>query len=418
MRLEFNEVSKLTRREAEYREKVFSSNLMIGTEIEIMFENHKDTDDVRRMVDVLNPGGNPGNFISPIQYVTSDGSLENGAEIITTGRRVYGFMEQFSMYQSIYNCLKEEDPIISPRMGWHNHIVLQNYNGVKANEMPIPKIIFDNLMKLCSIYYPALAFMSSTMPHNDCYTRYSHFCIHDNLADYSWRKSLGRIMSIFDNRYNAVNINPIVYRYDEINEFHVEFRFPDGSLFPIQMASLNILFKALVMKAVNLSKFGNIENNPNTDLYKFKNDGRREERLSNPVPTETLNSIKDLAKDLVSLLKPEILKIDKLAVPFIEDLATSPISVMFKELGVTDLRIVNDTLEERLDSLYQRESKSVLPLIEVIETGQIRNVLSKTDWFNKASELVSFKEPLEDIIVEIGREKEIAFNNELGFYFK
>lgn len=428
---------RLTMREASYWRKVFEQNLMIGTEIEIMF---KDSDinvyNVRDMLECLKPGGNPGAFKSPVQEVKSDGSLINGAEIITPGRRVYGFLEQFAMYQSIYSNLSDSEPIISPRMGWHNHIVLQNYDGVRAQEKEIPRIIFDNMMLLIKKYYPALAFMSSTQIDSDAYTRYNQFCIHSNLKNYDYNYDLSDIINEFTDRYNCVNLNELSYNdlRDTITNFHVEFRFPDGTMSPIQMTSLNILFKAIILKAIELSKFGIFDETPDLSLYDFKNNGSSysrtnniegcithpssETRKSGKLNDYLMGQIKDLSFELVDLLKPEIMSIDKIAVPFLEEMCTRPISVLFEELNTTDVREVNDYLEEKLDKLVEKEDSSILPLVEIIETRMVQNVSNVDDWFNKTSEFVTFKEPIENIIDKIRKERKLKFNNEMGFYFE
>lgn len=419
--IKFEDVEKrLPVLETKYWRKVFNNNLMIGTEIEQMFDNDSvNTSLVKEMLSPIGIKGGITRFESPVSSISSDGSLSNGAEIITPGRKVYGFMEQFSMYQAIYNCLKDNGTIIHPRCGWHNHIVLQDY-GSEALERPfIPRVIFDNFMIILQHYFPALAFMSATLPDEDVYTRYDQFNQTYGLKMYNKDRDLGEVESIFEDRYNAVNLNPMSFRGGNLRNFHVEFRFPDGTLFPIQMASLNILFKSIVLKAIELSKYGIIKFEDNYNhLYEFKNDGSSSRRTSDPVEHETIEELKVLSKDLVNFLKPEIMSIDKIAVPMLEHLAEEPITLMFKRLGTEDLRLVNDKLEEMLDVEFKRPNAQVLPLMQIIETGLIRKVQSIEEWFNKASAMVSYKEPMEQVIKEIKEIQELGFDNELGFYFK
>lgn len=419
--IKFEDVEKrLPVLETKYWRKVFNNNLMIGTEIEQMFDNDSvNTSLVKEMLSPIGIKGGITRFESPVSSISSDGSLSNGAEIITPGRKVYGFMEQFSMYQAIYNCLKDNGTIIHPRCGWHNHIVLQDY-GSEALERPfIPRVIFDNFMIILQHYFPALAFMSATLPDEDVYTRYDQFNQTYGLKKYNKDRDLDEVESIFEDRYNAVNLNPMSFRGGNLRNFHVEFRFPDGTLFPIQMASLNILFKSIILKAIELSKYGIIKFEDNYNhLYEFKNDGSSSRRTSDPVEQETIEELKLLSKDLVNFLKPEIMSIDKIAVPMLEHLAEEPITLMFKRLGTEDLRLVNDKLEEMLDVEFKRPNAQVLPLMQIIETGLIRKVQSIEEWFDKASAMVSYKEPMEQVIKEIKEIQELGFDNELGFYFK
>ena len=67
-------------------------------------------------------------------------------------------------------------------------------------------------------------------------------------------------------RYCAFNMGVInegtaknLMQFDDagnVTRFHVEFRFPDGSDSPAQVVSQMFLFRALLMKAVELSQFG------------------------------------------------------------------------------------------------------------------------------------------------------------------
>lgn len=436
---------KLSIAEVKYWKKVFNANLMIGTEIEQMFNSNEiGTSEVRRLLSPLRIGGSPERFTSPVSEVKSDGSLRNGAEIITPGRKVYGFMEQFSMYQSIYNLLKDEEPIISPRCGWHNHIVLQDYGANALERDSIPRVIFDNFMLLLQQYYPALAFITSTMPYEGCHTRYAYFNATRPLKYYDTRMSLREIRSSFSDRYNAINIRPMVFDIDDdkIKNFHVEFRFPDGTLFPAQMAALNILFKSIVLKAINLSKYGTIEfDNSTENLYCFKNNGNdydedddysdneygadvflnsfsEDDRMSAMVLDDIMRDIFKLSSELIDILEPEIINIDKLALPLLKTLSKTPISMMFKEQGTDDLRVINDMLEEIIDENYKRVDEQVMPLMEVIDLGMIKNTETVDEWFEKAGELVSFKEPIENLISRIREVTDLGFDKNLGFYFK
>lgn len=419
--IRFEDVEKrLPVLETKYWRKVFNNNLMIGTEIEQMFDNNNiGTSSVREMLSPLGIRGGITRFESPVSSVTSDGSLRNGAEIITPGRKVYGFMEQFSMYQAIYNCLKDNGAIIDSRCGWHNHIVLQDYGSNALERNFIPRIIFDNFMLIVQHYYPALAFMSATLSDTNVYTRYDHFNETYPLRMYSKNDSVSDIEDNFENRYNAVNLNPMSFNKNNLGNFHVEFRFPDGTLFPIQMASLNILFKSIILKAIELSKYGVIKFSTATDdLYKFKNSGDSDDRTSYPVEPSVIEELKALSKDLVNFLKPEIISIDNIAVPMLEHLAEEPITLMFKRLNTKDLRVVNDKLEEMLDVEFKKPNAQILPLMQIIETGVIRNTETVEEWYDKASSMVSYKEPMEQIIKEIKEIQNLDFNTELGFYFK
>lgn len=427
---------RLTLKEVDYWKKVFDAHLMIGTEVEVMFNKTstvypENIEREFRDIDTLRPYARGRNQLETlIESVKSDGSLDNGCEIVTSGRKIYGFMPLFAQYKSIVDTIDPFEPYIHQRMGWHNHLVLQNsgYNCLELRR-GVPRVIFDNLMLLCKHYFPALAFMTSTMPYEDAYTRYSQFNLTSCLQNYNSDRDIEYTYDEFEDRYNAINICPLSYNNnEEITTFHIEFRFPDGTIFPVQMASMNILFKALVIKAIEISKYGlfNADVNSTDHLYKFKNAPieyddddmiayhTRNERLSSMVNDNIIDEIKVLSNELVDLLEKEIKDIDELAFVFLKHFATNPISIMYKDLKTMDYRVVNDALYEMLDENYIYDDPEILPLLEVIETKQIKNVETLTDWCNKASELVSYKEPIEEILKRINKYRRIKFTKNVG----
>mgnify|MGYP003296232756 CR=1 FL=1 len=68
--------------------------------------------------------------------------------------------------------------------------------------------------------------------------------------------------------------------------------------------------------------------------------------------------------------------------------------------------------------LYKKINEDVLPLLEVIELGVVRDTETQEEWFDKASGFVSYKEPMEDLINKISEIMDLGFSKDLGFYFK
>ena len=80
-------------------------------------------------------------------------------------------------------------------------------------------------------------------------------------------------------RYCAFNMGPTsgdknLMQFDvsgnNVTRFHVEFRFPDGSDSPAQVVSQMFLFRALLMKAVELSQFGVLKVDSNREKWNKK----------------------------------------------------------------------------------------------------------------------------------------------------
>lgn len=437
---------KLSIRESLYWKKVFMHNVMIGTEIEFESGTGCSSSDVR------NKFGSCGSSIkrfkdNGISEIKGDGSLRSGAEICTSGKKVYGFMEQFSLYKGIIDKLYQFKPLANARAGWHNHVVLQNFDGFVANEMPVPGIILANTFAILKLFYPAFAWISSSNS-GECYTRRNNFCLTDKLQRQSVNKSARDLYNAFENRYSAINTTHLGLDGDDISNFHLEFRFPDVGLFPALMATQNILFKAVLIKAVEISKFGVLTTTEDNlelinKLYSFRNKGfgsyndvldecyfideelsrkiKKEspDRESLPLNEEGITGLKKLANELVNFLAPTIKQIDETALTMLKHFANTPVSLMFKEMKTDKIEKINDSLEEIIDNIYVKTNdEEMLTVLELIESGMLHNVESTGDWFNKASNLITCKEGLDTIIDRISKVVELGFSKELGYYVK
>ena len=446
--LKINYVSdseKLNSFEVDYWKKVFNANLIFGSEVE--FETKGFDFSMREVRENIQCTGTVANYGNGIECIKSDGSLNYGCEILTPPRRIYNFLQMYSGFNNLIEKLYDFDPIISPRAGWHNHCSLAYYGDHKTQEKNIPGIILKNLLTLIKLSYPGLCWFTSTIPDEGIYTRYNEFCQHDRLLRHLSSHSLGEISTNFGNtRYNCVNLNKMeYYRGSEISKFHIEFRFPDGNLFPALMGSFEILMKALILKAIELSRYGLISSDSSDirECYKFRNtlyddyddyeldeldpddydeycdqyDCSDRYRASVPVSSRLRNRIKNNAIDLVELLEDEITKIDVNAFAMCRHFASTPVSQMFKDLDSDDIQEINEDLADTIDKLYEGADFSMEEIERVISLGQIRDVEDKEDWINRLGELVACEGDIKDIIDKISRSRRLGFNTRLGYYF-
>lgn len=434
---------RLSVRESNYWKKVFNANLMNGSEIEFEMANGY-VNDIRS---ALRPNSRITEFNGiGVESVDSDGSLRDGCEIRTSGKRLYGYMEQFSMYKSIVDKLYRFKPIVNGRAGWHNHFVLQNIDGVKAQEMPVPGIILKNVLSICKIFYPALSYITSTMP-GDIYTRRNNFCHDMVLQMYNPNNSaetcIREFQSSHNARYNAINLYHLKSSGNNITKFHIEFRFPDCSVFPAQMATVNFMLKAIIIKAIELSKYGVLDTTEENyvklkKLYLYKNTGfenfsdlhsSNPDIIKNFVPDsydregcvltdKALNAIRSLSKEFYNFIAPTMHSLDKNACMMLKALSEKPVTEMFKEMNTNRIETINEALEEVIDVNVPKTDNSVLDVLEVIEKGLVRCVDSVDDWFNKTSNLVTCKAPMDEVINIIANQVPLGFSNEFGYYVK
>lgn len=426
MNFDFIETDKkLSVRESIYWNKIVSNNTKIGTELEFTSRRAVDYSSLNALFNSSRSRYHFGKC--GVEIVTSDGSINRGAEIKTSGRRVYGFLEQYNMFKNIIDKIEGVEPFISGYAGFHNHMLLDYSESSNSLEMDMPHLIYKNFIRIIKYYYPALSWITSTIPNDGHYTRYNYFCSHDSLRDYDFKDSLTSLLRDMPPRkYSAVNLNYM--RFNEHNNtiprFHVELRFADGNLFPAHASCITILYKALLLKAVSVSKYGTINLNYEDydkhvfPLYKFKNGGDSDSRLSNNSLTRLqIENLIALTIDMVSFLEKEICSIDLIAHKLLLKFATEPPSVVFKRKNTSDYRDVNDYYDELVDELIVKSDESLFEVLRFMENYKII-ANTEEEWIEKASEYIACKEPLDEIIDKIKCFVPLIFLKGVGFIVK
>lgn len=460
---------RLSANEVNYWRKNFGINILVGSELEIEFERYPDDSMINDIRDILRPTNDLGKFGNGVYSVKGDGSLRDGKEIIVPGRQVNGLLEGFSIFKTIENVLSEHDPRISSYASFHNHVLIDK-SGVNKLQKPLPEVIFKNVFLLVQRFMPELNYITSTMPNDT--TRYDYYCNSSSIREFDIaNRSLYDLRNTLYSKYNAVSIKD-GYPCDEFgteiddgkffSKFHLEFRIADCSLYPVQQACLNILYKALVMKAISLSEFGLLDNSDiDTSLYKFKNDYDEEDeisstyesifdrttileieeltesyredddtedecdfsRMSMPINKENLHKLKSRTLSMIEFLANEIIRIDKTSLHFLTKLAISPISSLIKtdsyvnKYGYDLISRVNYDMEEELIKFIQKEDESLSVVKQLIATGELPTTTQK-EWCDKAGELLACKEDISKILREINKTTPIKFEPKVGWYFE
>lgn len=205
---------------------------------------------------------------SGVVSVTTDGSLagDKGVEIITVGRRV-DYWEFYTMIKRIIDRVAQCGGYLNDRTGTHMHVLTSYYEKGSANELekPIPQIILANFHQLCRRYQNALTWMTIAMEDPNHMTRWEKFRVsilkHSAVTKDMQRVSEDISRTCLDNggreKYGFVNY--CLTRFDsagDISRFHVEFRQADSTLCPTYYAAIACLHYALVIKAVEISRYG------------------------------------------------------------------------------------------------------------------------------------------------------------------
>lgn len=425
----------LSLKEVAYWKKIFNERLIFGSEIEFESACNANSRAVRDrfIIDSL--------FGIGVEYVDSDGSLRSGGEVKTRPRHIDSFIQLFSVYKGIIDKLEPVMPIVNTRAGWHNHISLNNFGGMKSHELDIPFVIVKNIIALFKHYYPALKYFTASMPESqDCFTRNDRFCLTRGLLGTNDNMDIHELLEQIedDTRYNAINCRGIEVCGDDISAFHIETRFPDCNLFPFSMASYQILIKALILKAIELSANGEISLEIDSEtkrLYSFANsvdaghrssyintddllDEEATDRGSRMVTGEVIKLIKTQGTQLLDMLKPEIDLIDEKAFEFIAMLMNRPVYQMFRELNTEDIYEINDKFEEIIDNAYEIKevSQEAEQLASIISLNNIK-AETKEEWKNAVGEIINFNVSLDEILEEINNYRKLKFIPGTGYYF-
>lgn len=415
------DVEKLSPSEVAYWVKYFDKNLKFGSEIELDFVKKDRVEaKVSALEDELGASFSISNFKNGVHEVKKDGSLSNGVEITTVGRDCSDFISTFLLYKNIIDKADKFKIKNSPYTSWHNHVLLTHSSNASPLEIKIPKIIVHNFLCMLSRYIPALWYMTST-GEGDWYTRYNYFC-KDNMKEYN-QEDLD--INLVEGKYTSVNSSNMSRRVTEycvnsikdvLDVFHLELRFPDGSMYPMQMATFQAVVRAMIMYSLKMSKFGVTKYEVPEELYSFKNEGDGESyegsRKSNIVDDDILEGLKDLTKELLDTIKNELFITDKRAVGVVEKIALKPPFMLYKE-GYTNWKDINDFYEDICNENYVKP-KCDINIMKVINEGSVK-VDTEEEWIEKVSEKVSLDRDIKEVLDEIKESFNIHFFKGYGY---
>ena len=222
--------------------------------------------------------------------LTHDGSVRGGItdsgghEVLVTGT-IEDFATAHRKMVALHDLIAKYKLKVDQTCGMHYHLVA-------GQDDLMPGVILKNLYQLMRRYYAAILYMTSTTgaaatPARTYRRRWraevsAHISRHgsDDLKTHFYRAahlsqsplgvvgmdSIKHAIASRVTRYCAFNMGVInegtaknLMQFDDagnVTRFHVEFRFPDGSDSPAQVVSQMFFFRALLMKAVELSQFG------------------------------------------------------------------------------------------------------------------------------------------------------------------
>jgi len=245
------------------------------------YDPNRNPDSIRsRMQDSLRPSNSYGNITRHgVHSITTDGSLlgKKGAEIITVGRRP-DYWEFFKMSKDIIDLATNNNAYVNERCSIHAHLLASYYgklpnggdsgpgipNQINEMEKDMPEIILANFHQLCRRYQNAMTWMTMGLDEPHRLTRWEKFRV-SVLPVSAVTKSMEQVIrEVSDhaggNKYGWVNYNYCRFKDPGLlDRVHVEMRVMDGLLSPSAVAALSCLYYSLMIKAVEISRYGIVE---------------------------------------------------------------------------------------------------------------------------------------------------------------
>lgn len=228
----------------------------------------------------LKPSNSYGNINkSGVHSVVTDGSLlgNKGMEIITTGRRI-DFAEFYIMSKRIIDKSVSRGAYVNERCSIHMHLLASYYanlvggkdnhmgvpNMVSELERSMPQIILANYHQLARRYQNAITWMTMGLDEPDRMTRWERYRV-SNLGISAVANSMSSVQhqsseNAGGNKYAWSNYNYTKFdKGGDIRQMHLEMRVCDCLLSPSAVAAIACMFYAMMIKAVEISRYGVLE---------------------------------------------------------------------------------------------------------------------------------------------------------------
>jgi hypothetical protein len=377
---------------------------------EYRYDPNRDPDGIRNYLrDTLAPSQSYGNIsASGVHSVVCDGSLlgkgkeGKGAEVVTVGRRM-DYWEFFNMIDGIFKESASKGAYMNERCSVHVHMLASYYDvkegpnprsTVSELEKPLPQIVLANFHQLCRRYQNAITWMSMGLDDIDHLTRWEKFRV-SILNTSPVSKSMKDVIYELENLSGKPGgkyawVNYMFSKFDpnsNLTRFHVEMRAMDGIMSASAVTALACLNYALIIKAIEISKYGLLEVGPKDWMEQAKElkniimnntSSYDSDRLSNTsLLTDKYKQILRVeSMDLINQVKHILFKLGP-AYDVLEKLAEKPIAFH---------RCEGDTWESIENKLaVYRPVETIIDqkLFEFIDFRTFTGCTNEEDWISK-----------------------------------
>ena len=399
------------------------------------------------MMTLLKPNNTYGNINkSGVHSIVQDGSLlgDKGMEIVTIGRRI-DYWEFYKMAKRIISAASKKEAYTNERCSIHMHLLASYYsklresatnesipNRISEMEKPLPEIILANFHQLCRRYQNAITWMAMGLDDPNHMTRWEKFRVSILKISPVTNTMRNVIRTVADNsggnKYGWVNYNNIgLDMHGDINRLHIEMRVLDGIMSPSAVASFACMYYALLIKAVEISRYGllevgNEEWMKQTILVKqaLLNNMKHYNEGDRFADTSTLYNYYEIlireSLDLIRQLKHILIKVG-CAYQVLEKIAERPIAL--RRCDGEDW----ETIEKSLEVQISPEDEFSAKVDEVIDLRLIDECKNVSEWIEEVGKALSNEanHPKKSIINNIEQyvenlcsDGELIWSNTLG----
>jgi hypothetical protein len=277
--------------------------------------------------------------------------------------------------------------IVNERDGLHVHAML------KHDIARLPNVIVKNLWQLFRYYYPAWVNLFGNYSQSQGFLRHSGYNGHDYVTFTSFSKSpfLTRWAQDVKMQRCALYLKETPIENEDMDSFDVEIRTSDGSMDLEQLVAVRSITKALILRAAQLSNFGLISVESNTETW---------ERVKDVVSKINLRS--GFKKDDIEFMQKHTVSLVRELAPFLSEFERTCIKHLL-EKPVRERE--NHPTSHDLGLDLSENAKHLKKLIAVggIETD------TEEAWFGKVAHIMGL--PTDEVKTAL-RQLKAYFDNE------
>jgi len=374
----------LTLSEASYYQDLLYRTVKIGTELEFALPKGVTRQEFQPEIEKL---------ITPSRDMNRLGDLgvfdvikeHCGVEIQVIGRHPH-WASLLDQYDQLVEPLLQQGIRMRPTCGLHFHLI-----GIGLAEN-IPEIILANLWNITRKYAPGLKFLTSGGNTWQGLCRRRQNNAHQEFLRQSpmsmrMAEIQQRLKSSLDvpEHQNFFNLEHLDFDWDgNVKQFHLEFRFPDGDLSPVSITSKTFLYLAMLLKAVEISKFGLLHVGKIRDWNRKKglmdlisnNDGT----VATSDTSQALDRLEEYQKnagDLLGFLKSIFILLDNPSELLLQALAEKPISL--RRIESDDWKKIDRELKKLVETENHFDAIDYR-IIKIIELGLVENMPNFEEW--------------------------------------